>query len=333
MDLLESLLQRTQTEREYLDKALREHPLLLFLISKKGAGKSTRIKLIQKALPRHFETVPAGDLARGLQNDLQTKSITEVANSLRPHMDESFSIEDIYEQLVPFVELEGTRLKSTDIMFALVKRELAKHHGKSIILDGFPRSPEQIHHAKQLIQDFESKNYHPLFVYIEIPSEVQDMRMRHRRICPNCGNSNNLLIYPTKELGYDEQSDEYFMYCDGDSCEMVRMVEKAYDSEGAEQMAERDRIVQELIDQLRDEFPHLAHTISNAIELEQAHEYESHDLTEMTKLSYDGSKVKKETEPLIVTDDSGKKAYSGNPEPWVLDFLKLVSKRYQQENY
>lgn len=329
MDSFESLLERTKGERAFLDEELKNHPLLLFLISKKGAGKSTRIKLLQKALPGHFEVVPAGNLARGLQEDLQNKSIVEVAQSLRPYMDDSHSIEDIYEQLVPFIELEGTRLKSTDIMFALVKQELNKQNGKSIILDGFPRSPEQIHHAKELIAEFESKNYHPLFVDIEIPSEVQDMRMRHRRICPECGDSKNIMLYPTEKFGYDPENEEYFMYCDEESCQMVRMVEKPYDSAGAEQMAERDRIVEELIGELKNEFPHLAHTISNAIEVEKAQEYEDQDLTEKVVLSYDGENISKTTEPLIVTDDHGKKAYSGNPEPWVLDFFKLLSNQYK----
>jgi len=329
MDTFESLLERTKEERAFLEEELKKHPLLLFLISKKGAGKSTRIKILQKALPGHFEVVPAGNLARGLQADLQTKSIVEIAQGLKPHMDEAYSIEDIYEQLVPFIELEGTRLKSTDIMFALVKQELSKHHGKSIILDGFPRSPEQIHHAKQLITEFEAKNYHPLFVDIEIPTEVQDMRMRHRRICPECGDSKNIMLWPTEKFGYDPESEEYFMYCDEESCQMVRMVEKPYDSAGAEQMAERDRIVQDLIDELKQEFPHLAHTISNAIEVERAHEYQEHDLTETTKLSREGDTVVKSTEPLIVTDDRGNKAYSGNPEPWVLDFFKLLTNQYK----
>lgn len=327
-DPIESLLERTHEERAFLDNALRKNPLLLFLIGKKGAGKSARIKVLHKALPEHFDVIPVGDLARSLQEDLEERGIEAVAQDLIEHLPQ-YSIEEIAELLEPFVELEGTKLKSTDIILSLVKKALAEKENTSIILDGFPRSPEQIEHAKDLVEEFSQKGYKPLFVDIDIPESVQDMRMLHRRLCPECGSSKNIALWPTDEFGYDEDNDEFFMYCDEQGCHQVRMVGKAYDDAGASQMKERDQITQDMIDQIKEQLAAHAFTISNAIPVEHKDQYEPHDLTEVTRLSWDGEKVVKTTEPLLINDTQGKEAYSGNPEPWIMDFIKEVYNRYQ----
>lgn len=324
----DSLLERTQDERKHLEEKLPEQPLLLFIIGKKASGKGTRVKLLQKALPGHFEHIPVGDLARELQTRLNEEGIETIAEELREHLPQDLSTEQLHELLEPFVELEGSKLKSTEVILALVRRALSQAGNKSIILDGFPRSPEQIEHAITLIDQFEAEGYQPLFVEVETPYEVQEMRMKSRRVCPECQNSKNIKLWPTDTVEYDPESDDIYMICDNESCQRVRMVEKAYDSDGAEIMKERDQITQDMVDRLKQEHPHRTVSISNAIPHHHAHEYEPQDLTEITNFEWDGENVHKKTEPWTIKDADGNDAYSGNPEPWIKDFLKELRQRY-----
>lgn len=333
MDTLQSMLDRTTEERNYLDRRLKQNPLLLFVIGQKASGKGTRTKLLQKALPGHFEHVAVGDLARELQKRLQDEGVEKIAEELVDHLPSNLSPEQINDLLEPFIELEGSKLKSTEVILSLVKKALSEMPEKSIILDGFPRSPEQIEHALNLIDHFEQEGYNPLFVDIETPYEVRDMRMKGRRVCPECANSKNLLLWPSDLAEYDPETNEVYMLCDNDGCERVRLVEKDYDAEGAEAMAERDQITQNMVDHLKEHHGHRTVSISNAIPVHQAHQYEPHDITEVTRFAWDPEKqeVTKKNEPWVIKDTEGNDAYSGYPETWVVDFLKELHQRYQNQ--
>ncbi|MCA9398095.1 nucleoside monophosphate kinase, partial [candidate division WWE3 bacterium] len=283
------------------------------------------------ALPGHFEQIAAGDLARELQERLSEDGIEKVADELAEHFPENITREEIHEMLEPFIELEGSKLKSTEVILAMIKKALADAPEKSIILDGFPRSPEQVQHALELIDHFEQQGYQPVFVNVDTPYEVRDTRMRHRRVCPICQNSKNLKLWPSTKHEYDPEADEVFMVCDEEGCELVRMVEKDYDAQGADAMKERDQITQDLVDHLHEHHPEYTVSIKNAIPTERAGEYEPHDLTEITNLDWDPDKqeVVVTTEPWILQDEEGNDYYSGNPETWVVDLIKELKKRYE----
>ncbi|MCA9390589.1 AAA family ATPase [candidate division WWE3 bacterium] len=331
IDPIQSMLDRTETERTDLDAKLKDKPLLLFFIGQKASGKGTRSKLLQKAFPDHFEQISAGDLARELQQRLSEEDIEKVADELAEHFPENISREEIHEMLEPFVELEGSRLKATEVILALIKKALADTPEKSIILDGFPRSPEQVENALELIDHFEQEGYYPLFVNVDTPYEVRDARMRHRRVCPICQNSKNITLWPSTKFDYDPDSGEVFMLCDEENCELVRMVAKDYDDQGAEAMKDRDQITQDLVDHLHEHHPEYTVSIKNAIPEENVDQYEPHDLTEVTNLEWDPEKkeVVVSTEPWVLEDEEGKKYYSGNPETWVVDFIKELHKHYE----
>jgi hypothetical protein len=160
---------------------------------------------------------------------------------------------------------------------------------------------------------------------------VRDARMRHRRVCPICQNSKNLKLWPSNKFGYDENTDEVFMLCDEETCELVRMVAKDYDDQGADAMKDRDQITQDLVDHLHEHHPEYTLSIKNAIPVDNADQYEPHDITEITNLGWDPEKkeVTVTTEPWILSDEEGKQYYSGYPETWVVDLLKQLHKKYQ----
>ena len=89
------------------------------------------------------------------------------------------------------------------------------------------------------------------FVLFHAPESVLDARIKTRAVCPLCQNSRNLTLNPTKFVGYDEATKEYFLMCDNKDClgfGKERMGPKEGDNLGIEAIRDRLEMDQQVID-------------------------------------------------------------------------------------
>ena len=132
-----------------------------------------------------------------------------------------------FDDIVDFiVDHSNKKLLPTELIVALLEAEVEKYKDKSVIIDGFPRTIEQIKYAKRLINKFANEEVKSLFVEVCCPEEVLQLRMEGRRVCAECQTSRNIELLLTKTVGYDPESKECFLICDNPKCGNVRMIQK-----------------------------------------------------------------------------------------------------------
>ncbi|GAH85931.1 unnamed protein product, partial [marine sediment metagenome] len=130
-------------------------------------------------------------------------------------------------------------LLPTELILALIKREIAKRKKKVLFIDGFPRNLDQISYSlffRDLIGYREDPD---IFILIDVPEAVIDERIKHRKVCPKCQTPRNLKLHPTKEIGYDQKRKEFYLICDNPDCENARMISKEGDKLGIEPIRKR----------------------------------------------------------------------------------------------
>ncbi|MBR4486206.1 nucleoside monophosphate kinase [bacterium] len=136
----------------------------IVLLGAPGAGKgSVSQLLIEKKKYYHLST---GDALRAI-----TKKDTPLAKEVNQLLKDGKLVSD---------EIVNAILKET-----LNNLDLSKYQG--IIFDGYPRTKNQALYLNDLIKLDK-------VLFIKIPNEVIEQRLRNRRICSKCGKIYNLVI-------------------------------------------------------------------------------------------------------------------------------------------
>jgi len=130
-------------------------------------------------------------------------------------------------------------LLPTELILALVKREIERRERKAFFIDGFPRDLDQISFSLFFRDLIGHRDDPDIFVLIDVSENIIDERIKWRRVCPICQTSRNLKLLPTSRVGYDEKQKEFYLICDNPNCKGAKLLSKEGDEMGIEPIRER----------------------------------------------------------------------------------------------
>ena len=230
---------------EKIKEFLESHTFIAYMLAPKLAGKSTYLGMLKEIFGmRAFYHVSVGDLVRKVQKEyLENKQ--EYDKYLSKYYRGYIPLEEAVDALLyPDV----TKVKPTELILTLIKREIDSLPKKTLFIDGFPRTADQISYSLYFRELINYREDPDLFVLIRAPISVLDARIKYRRICPKCNKSYNLKLLPTQKFGYDKQTGEIYMMCDNPECKNERLIKKQADDKGIEPLLPRIRTDFKLMD-------------------------------------------------------------------------------------
>jgi adenylate kinase family enzyme len=310
-------------EIEKLRKFLKENTFVAYLLGKKNSGKGTYSKMFTEiVLPDKIEHFSIGDMVRKIDDELKDKTKKKkLISFLEKNYRGSLSMDEIVQNL----EQRSTqKLLPTELILALVKREMEKKEKKTIFIDGFPRNLDQVSFSL-FFRDLIGYRYDPdVFILIDIPNTVIDVRIKWRRVCPKCQTPRNLKLLPTSRVGYDKEKNEFYLICD--NCG-ERMVQKEGDELGIEPIRERLEKDEELIKKALNLYGIPKILLRNSVPVEAAKEnFDEYEITPEYYFEIENGNVKIKERPWTFLDDQGTKSVSLLPQPVVVSLIKQLVK-------
>lgn len=308
--------------REYL----KDNTFIAYLLGKKNSGKGTYTKLMKEIFGEKIAHISVGDVVRSVHEDMEDESKKqELISYLHENYRGYISVEQAIDALLG---RDTKTLLPTEFIMALVKREIDKMPKQALFLDGFPREMDQINYAMYFRNLIDYREDPDVFVAISIPTDVIDQRIKTRVICPKCKTPRSLKLFATKEVGYDEVQDAYYLKCDNPECGGERMVGKEGDELGIENIRDRLELDDKLINKILTLHGVPKVLLRNAIPVGKADglidEYEKTPEYYYEKNAE--GKVEVKEKPLVVKDDDGTDSYSLLAPPVVVSLVKQLAK-------
>ncbi|MFH1714073.1 MAG: nucleoside monophosphate kinase [Candidatus Nealsonbacteria bacterium] len=312
--------------RDYLNKG---NTFVAYLLGKKSSGKGTYAKMMAEIVaPGKIDHFSIGDMIREVDGELKDKKRKK---KLIEFLERNYRGWVSVKDLIQLLESRSTTapLLPTELILALIKREIGKREKKTLFIDGFPRGLDQINFSlffRDLIGYREDSD---LFILINVPTEVIDERMKLRRICPQCQTSRNLRLLPTTDIGYDKKKKEFYLFCDNPKCKKVKMVQKEGDNLGIKPIKTRLKKDEELIAQAFSLYGIPKVFLRNAIPASKANNFvDDYEITPEYHYSWNekNQKVEVKEKPWVIKDDEGKKSYSLLAPPVVVALIKQTVK-------
>lgn len=311
--------------RAYLeDPASKE--FVAFLIAKKASGKGTYSKLFIEAVKSdRVGHLSVGDIVRDIHTNLSDENKKkELLDFLAANYRGFHSVAETIDLI------EGRsqeKLMSSELILALVKYEISKRPKQAIFVDGFPRALDQIGYSLFLKELIGYQGHPDLFTFIDVPEMVIDERIKYRVICPKCKTPRNTRLLATKDVGYDEETKQFYLKCDNPECDKERMVAKQGDELGIEPIRSRLEADDEVTKKLMDIHGLPKLYLRNSVPVGSALKYvDEYEITPGYRYEReaDGSILTIE-EPWKVTDDNGVECYSLMPAAVELAFIKQLT--------
>ncbi|MFH0792233.1 MAG: nucleoside monophosphate kinase [bacterium] len=305
---------------------LKDNTFIAYLLGKKNSGKGTYTKMLGEIVgPEYIEHLSIGDMVRGIDEELKDEEKKKALYEfLKTNYRGWIPLDDAWQALIN----RSTKvLLPTELILALVKREISRKNKKTVFIDGFPRELDQISYSlffRDLIGYREDQD---IFVLINVPETVIDERIKWRRVCPKCQTSRNLKLLPTPNPGFDEEKQEFYLLCDNPECQNVRMLQKEGDELGIAPIRERLTIDGQLIEKSFNLHGIPKVLLRNAVPVSDAKNLmDDYELTPEFVLNRgEDGKVTVSERPWTV-DDDGVPSYSLMPPAVVLSMIKqLVS--------
>lgn len=313
-------------EIKKLQEYLKNNTFIVYLLGKKNSGKGTYAKMFKEIVdPERIEHISIGDMIRSFDEVLKNPAKKqELLEFLQKKYRGPVSIEHVIQAM------EGRSTKNllpSELILALVEREITKMGKKAIFLDGFPRDIDQVSYSLFFKNLIDYRNDPDIFALIDVPLNVIDERIKYRLICPLCNTSRNLKLLPTKQIGYDEVKKEFYLLCDNPQCTGARMVTKEGDQFGIEPIKERiqkDGILMEQIVAMHGISKiFLRNSVPTASVQKNCDDYE---ITPEYHYSNDSSgNIRVEKRPWQINDDSGVTSNSLTPPPVVVSLIKQLA--------
>lgn len=294
-------------EIEKLRDWVRENNFVAFLMGIKGSGKGTYTKLFMEVVgAEHVAHISVGDIVRSVHKDMTDPSKKqEFLDFLKKRYRGFLPISKIFEVI------EGrdvTTLLPTEVILALVERQIDQIGRKSIFIDGFPRNLDQVSYSLYFRSLIGYRDNPDFFVFIDVPKQVVHERIITRVVCPKCQTSRNTELLRTKQVGYDAANKQFYLICDNPTCTPTRMVGKEGGDLGIGGFRDRieadEKVMETLLKLegvpqifLRNSIPH---------DLSGSHA-DDYELTKRSRYEWDESKkeVKIFEELWIIKDDEG----------------------------
>lgn len=317
------------TEIKKLKKFFDENKtFIVYLLGKKNAGKGTYTKLLMEIFGKdRIAHISVGDIVRdihaAMEDPAQKKELIDFMNkNYRGYISAENGINALLGR-------DQKTLLPNEFIMALVKREISKTGKKSIFLDGFPRNLDQVSYAlffKELVDFREDPD---IFAAIDIPEAVIDERMKYRVVCPICHTPRNLKLFTTKEVGYDENTKEFYLKCDNPECNGARMSGKEGDNMEIELIRDRLELDEKLINKVFTLHGVSRVLIRNAVPVAMAKDaVDEYEITPAYSYEYDEKTktVKTMESPFAVKDDEGVEVYSLLAPPVAVSLIKQLAR-------
>ncbi|MBI2640009.1 MAG: nucleoside monophosphate kinase [Candidatus Sungbacteria bacterium] len=308
--------------RDYLSKG---NTFVGFIMGPKNSGKGTYTKLFMEAVGGdHVAHISVGDVVRGVHKDLGTEAGKKaLMDFLKKRYRGFIDLDKVFDVIL------GRDTKThlpTEVILALVEREIDRIGRKAIFIDGFPRNLDQISYSLYFRALIGYRDDPDFFVFIDVPEAVIDERMKYRVSCPVCQSPRNTKLLRTKEVRYDANGKEFYLLCDNPLCSgfgNARMVSKEGDSLGINAIRERLEMEAVVVKKLLTIQGVPKVFLRNSIPVEQAQEYvDDYEITPSYHYELEGETVKVVEEPWTVTGDDGVRSYSLLPVPVALALIK-----------
>jgi len=315
-------------EIELIKKYLASNTFAAYLLGKKNSGKGTYSKLMKEIFgDDKIGHISVGDIVRDVHAamaDEQKKAV--MMKFLEKNYRGYISIDDAINALLG---RDTKTLLPTEFILALIKMEISQWPKKSLFVDGFPRELDQVSYALFLSDLIDYRSDLDIFVAISIPEIVLDERMKYRVICPVCRTPRNLKLFATKEAGFDQEKNEFYLKCDNPACASkgARMVGKEGDNLGIETIRQRLELDDKLIAKVFTLHGIPKILLRNSIPVQIAKEYvDDYEITPeyVYELGADGQ-VKVGEKSWVIKDDQGAEAYSLLAPPVALALIKQLA--------
>ncbi len=317
---------KTGVEIKKLRDYLKESSFIAYLLGKKNSGKGTYSKMFAEVVdPERVDHFSIGDMVR--ETDLDLK-IPERKKELINFLEKQYRGLLSLKEAISALERRNTKtLLPTELILALIKREIAKKKKKALFIDGFPRDLDQINFSLFFRDLIGYRDDPDVFILIDVPEKVIDERIKWRRICPLCQTSRNLKLLPTSKIGYDSNKKEFYLICDNPNCRGTRMVPKEGDVRGIDEIRERLETDGKLMDRAFSLYGIPKVLLRNSVPIKEAEEFvDDYEITPEYSYEFDEKtkRVKIREQPWQVLDDEGIPSYSLLPPPVVVSLIKQM---------
>lgn len=146
--------------------------MVILLFGPPGSGKGTQSRLLSQWLG--IPSISTGDLLRA-EAESDTPPGRELARLLK-----------------------AGQLAGDGLVNQIVARSLDSLNGSGVILDGYPRTPQQAVFLEDVLH--KRGQAAPVVIHLRVPNEVLVQRLATRRQCPSCGRGYNLNEHrPTRD--------------------------------------------------------------------------------------------------------------------------------------
>ncbi len=320
---------KADEEIDKLKDYVRENTFIVYLLGKKNSGKGTYSKMFAEIInPDRIEHFSVGDMIRSVSKDIQDGAKKkEIEDYLKKNYRGWVPAKD----LIKAIENRDTKtLLPTELILALVKREIGMRPKKTIFIDGFPREMDQVSYSLFFRDLIGAREDQDIMAFIDVPTSVIEERIKWRRICPICNTSRSIKLLPTARVGYDEAAKEFYLICDNPKCagyDKQRLVPKEGDELGIAPLKDRLELDQKLMEKAMVLYGIPKVFLRNSVPVSAAKEYvDDYELTPEFEFSWDGKEVKVSQKPWIINDDEGVPSYSLMAAPVVVSLIKQLSK-------
>ena len=325
--------------REFFKKG---NTFVAYLLGKKNSGKGTYSKMFSEIIdPERIDHFSIGDMIRKTDKELKDK---KKKKELIEFLEKNYRGWSSVKELIFSLEKRNTKiLLPTELILALVKREIGKRKKKTIFIDGFPRDLDQINFALFFRDLIGYRDDPDFFVLIDVPEKVIDERIKYRVVCPICQTSRNLKLLPTSKIGYDTKRKEFYLLCDNSQCREgeesklssspfkareIKMIRKEGDAAGIKPIKERLKKDERLISQALSLYGIPKVLLRNSIPKKLAPNFvDDYEIT--PEYYYEWNEKKKKVivkeKPWAVLNEAGESSYSLLPPPVVVSLIKQIT--------
>lgn len=214
---LNYIKQKSKKEILRLQKLLAKKRVIIVPLAQKMGGKSYYLQFFTRAVgERFFTSIGVGDIFRRVKKQAGT---AKGRGLVLKKLSEKFKNPE--KELETVLKSTSSSLVPDDLTFFLLESEF-RNAKKSIILDGIPRSNNQLKYIKELEKETGMQVF---LCYFATSYEVLDLRADSRRVCPKCNLDLNIISMPSSSEVW--KNGEFVMMCE--NCKTVEMIQKPGD--------------------------------------------------------------------------------------------------------
>ncbi|MBN1162558.1 nucleoside monophosphate kinase [Patescibacteria group bacterium] len=299
-----------------------------FMLAKKLGGKGTYAKMLQEILGEdRLSHVSVGDIVREVHAELESENgVVHFKENLLPYYRGMLSIDEAVGAI--FNRSQDKVSVPTEMVLALLKMKIDEIGKKALLIDGMPRTNDQISYSLFFRDLINHRTDPDFFLLMDVDDAIIELRLTGRVICPVCHTSRNIVTNPTTIVRYDARKSEYYCVCDNKGCpeyKKARYVGKEGDSKGIETITDRLKEDQKLIQMSFGLHGIPKVLIGSSLPVDIAHDYlEDYEIQPRYRFSGKGDDVSYTLEPWIFTDEKGRQCYTYRAATFVLNiFVQL----------